>query len=182
MAKYEIKDGVGIIPEGTTKIEWGAFSGCENLHSVLIPDSVTEIVNDAFYGCSGLASIDIPDSVTEIGYAAFYGSGLNGHLTLPNYLIIIESGSNWYGAFGECHALTSITIPDSVESIGTYAFFYCDKLTSVNCLATNPPTLGTGNFTASNDTLYVPAESVQAYRDDTDWNNAFNGNIQAIQE
>ena len=52
MAKYEIKDGVGIIPEGTTKIEWGAFYGCENLHSVLIPDSVTEIVNNAFYGCS----------------------------------------------------------------------------------------------------------------------------------
>jgi hypothetical protein len=31
MAKYEIKDGVGIIPEGTTEIEENAFDGCKEL-------------------------------------------------------------------------------------------------------------------------------------------------------
>jgi len=51
MAKYEIKDGVGIIPEGTTKIERDAFWGCENLRSVIIPDTVTEIGESAFRGC-----------------------------------------------------------------------------------------------------------------------------------
>ena len=39
MAEYEIKDGVGIIPEGTTKISFGAFEGCSELRSVVIPDS-----------------------------------------------------------------------------------------------------------------------------------------------
>ena len=107
MAKYEIKDGVGIIPEGTTKIEWGAFSGCENLHSVLIPDSVTEIVNNAFYGCSGLTNIAIPESVLTIGD----------------------------GAFQDCTGLKSISIPKSVKQMGTYIFSGCSGLKSATILA-----------------------------------------------
>ena len=107
MAKYEIKDGVGIIPEGTTKIEWGAFSGCENLHSVLIPDSVTEIVNHAFYGCSGLTNIAIPESVLTIGD----------------------------GAFKNCTGLKSISIPKSVKKMGTYIFSGCSGLKSATILA-----------------------------------------------
>ena len=63
MAKYEIKDGVGIIPEGTTKIEEEAFEKCTKLTSIVIPDSVTEIGDYAFRRCTGLTSIVIPDSV-----------------------------------------------------------------------------------------------------------------------
>jgi hypothetical protein len=63
MAKYEIKDGVGIIPEGTTVIEKYAFDDCTELTSVVIPDSVTEIEEGAFKGCTGLTSIVIPKSV-----------------------------------------------------------------------------------------------------------------------
>ena len=54
MAKYEIRDGVGIIPDGTTKIDDYAFQGCENLISVIIPDSITEIGRWAFVGCNNL--------------------------------------------------------------------------------------------------------------------------------
>lgn len=42
MAKYEIKDGVGIIPEGTTKVETGAFEECSDLKSIVIPNLVGE--------------------------------------------------------------------------------------------------------------------------------------------
>ena len=41
MAKYEIKDGAGIIPEGTIEIETDAFAGCVDLKSITIPSSVT---------------------------------------------------------------------------------------------------------------------------------------------
>ena len=51
MAKYKIKDGVGIIPKGKTRIEDDAFSDCEGLTSITIPDSVTEIGEEAF--CTG---------------------------------------------------------------------------------------------------------------------------------
>ena len=43
MEKYEIKDGVGIIPAGSTEIKDEAFKGCEELKSVVIPDTVTKI-------------------------------------------------------------------------------------------------------------------------------------------
>ena len=74
MAKYEIKDGIAIIPKGTQKIEDRAFSWCKELTSVTIPDSVTEIGDGAFAGCYSLTSVTIPDSVTEIGNSAFINS------------------------------------------------------------------------------------------------------------
>ncbi|MBO7231357.1 MAG: leucine-rich repeat domain-containing protein, partial [Bacteroidaceae bacterium] len=67
MAKFEIKDGVAIIPEGTTEIGNRAFFDCTSLKSITIPDSVTSIGKEAFSGCSSLTSIVIPDSVTSIG-------------------------------------------------------------------------------------------------------------------
>ena len=54
MAEYEIKNGVGIIPEGTTNIVIGAFSECTELTSINIPSSVTNIGNCAFSRCEKL--------------------------------------------------------------------------------------------------------------------------------
>lgn len=51
MAEYEIKDGVGIIPEGENKISFCAFQNCNEMKSIVIPDSVTEIWDCAFYNC-----------------------------------------------------------------------------------------------------------------------------------
>ena len=48
MAKYEIKDGVGIIPEGTTDIPGKAFSRKLELKNITIPDSVINIGMFAF--------------------------------------------------------------------------------------------------------------------------------------
>ena len=60
MAEFEIKDGVAIIPEGTTEIGWSAFDGCTGLTSIVIPESVTEIDGRAFWGCTGLTRIVMP--------------------------------------------------------------------------------------------------------------------------
>lgn len=54
MAKFEIKDGIAIIPEGTTCIEREAFLGCTSLERVTIPESVTMIGSMAFLKCSSL--------------------------------------------------------------------------------------------------------------------------------
>ena len=73
MATFEIKDGVAIIPEGTTEISNYAFDDCRTLESIVIPESVTEIGYAAFFRCTSLKSIIIPESVTKIGEAAFVG-------------------------------------------------------------------------------------------------------------
>ena len=71
MACYEIRDGVGIIPEGITEICDYAFSGCEELEEIVIPNSVKTIGRAAFMGCTRLAYVTLPDGLKEIGDYAF---------------------------------------------------------------------------------------------------------------
>ena len=131
--------------------EWYAFSNCKSLTSITIPNSVTEIGWDAFCGCSSLTSVSIPNSVTEIGFRAFKGTALyndpsnweNGALYINDCLIEVAEGFAGHFrikentrvisvcAFKGCSSLTSVTIPNSVTSIGHNAFSGCSSLTSV---------------------------------------------------
>ena len=68
-----------------------------------------------------------------------------------------------------------------VTSIGGYAFADSDNLTSVTVQATTPPTLDNNAFvgTRFNLVIYVPAESVDAYKVAGNWSN-YASKIQAI--
>ena len=148
-----------VIPDSVTSIDYAAFRDCIGLTSVVIPDGVIGIGSGAFDGCSSLTSIVIPASVQEIGAEAFRGcSGLTSitvadgnyhYYSDGNCLIsrrskklvigcknsIIPDSGNVTSigdyAFYTCDGLTSITIPDSVTSIGNQAFGYCASLTSI---------------------------------------------------
>ena len=165
------------IPDGTTKIGYGAFYNCSSLTSVTIPNSVTSIGGSAFYSCLSLTSVTIPNSVTSIGGSAFSSCSSLTSVTIPNRVTSIG-----YGAFSFCSSLTSVTISNSVTSIDGSAFYGCSRLTRVTIKATTPPTLTSGAFNDTNNCpIYVPAESVDAYKTATNWS-AYADRIQAIRE
>ena len=160
---YQISTSVGAFDANITAHEWHNGIG-----RIYFDKPIKKIGNYAFYKCYRLTSINIPDSVTSIGdYAFCYCYSLTS-INIPDSVTSI-GGS----AFSDCSRLTSIDIPDSVTYIWSSAFCYCSRLTSVYCRATTPPQLGSFvfAFNATGRKIYVPRNSVDAYKSAAGWSN-----------
>lgn len=110
MAEYEIKNGVGIIPEGTTEIVDRGFKECKELVEVTIPQGVTRIGKYAFCECTNLKKVVIPDSVKIIDDLCF----------------------------DSCTSLRSIAIPKSAEKVSIFFTYNCNDLESIVVEEGNP--------------------------------------------
>lgn len=118
-----------------------------------IPSTVTTLANGCFSGYKAITSVVIPDNVTTI----------NGQV------------------FGGCTNLTKINVGSGVTSIGSKAFYYCTGLTALFFNSTTPPTLADTDVLSNtnNCPIYVPAESVDAYKAASNWS-TYADRIQAI--
>ena len=147
------KAGIYIIPSSVTSIAGSAFQCCVNLISVTIPSSVTSIGTQAFSSCNRLTSIIVngsntvysssPDGVLfDKSQATLFQCpcGKLGGYTIPNSVTSIGS-SAFYG----CTGLTSVTIPSGVTSIGWSAFSSCNGLISLTIPST-VTSIGNGAF------------------------------------
>ena len=89
------------LPANLKIISNASFSGCTNLKTIDLPDTVTEIGAFAFADCTSLKDFTIPDGIKSIGEEAFYNSGI-----------------------------TSLVVPESVETIDKLAFSHMANLTN----------------------------------------------------
>lgn len=137
-----------------------AFSGCTSLQSITLPDSL-QIIGDSTFSNTGITSITIPASVTQIGVGAFaYCSSLksinvnsrnSNWCSVDGVLFTKPMGTLWAYPIGNARTsytvpdgvsgimmqafersrLSSITLPDSLESISSDAFTSCYNLKSI---------------------------------------------------
>ena len=143
MGKFEIKDGVAIIPEGTQEIPVWEFRGREDLVEVTFPEGLCKIGGGAFENCVNLKSIHIPASVKSIGANPFQGcSGLVS--------ITVDERNSCYDSREGCNAIiydissppiripaeliagcSATVIPESVRIIRNGAFAGITSLESI---------------------------------------------------
>lgn len=149
-----------VIPDDIKDIKKYAFYGCDGLKSVTIPNSVSSIGDYAFYECQELSLINIPNSIISIGTYAFSGcwnlNSLNigsGTTSIGSHAfdncyelsnIQVESTNSVFDSRDNCNAVIetssntlivgckSTIIPSNVTTIGDYAFYYCQGLTSLS--------------------------------------------------
>ena len=186
------------IGNGVTSIARDAFYGCEGLTSINVAEDNLNYasIDGVLYskdkktlimcphGKTG--SVTIPNSVTSIESGAFSGCGLTS-------INVAEDNLNYASIDGVLYSKdkktlirvpitkTSFTIPNSVTSIGGFAFSGCTGLTSMTVEAPTPPSCSAPYHIVSNYNipLYVPAGSVSVYRAKNEWQN-FYYYIQAI--
>jgi uncharacterized repeat protein (TIGR02543 family) len=127
------------IPSSVTSVLQYAFSGARSLISIVIPHSVSYIDPWAFYGATGLIIINVESgnsnysSVDGVLYNKTqttiikYPNGNSAvNFTIPDSVTSIGDY-----AFYQAINLTNIMIPNSVTSIGNYAFFGASNLSSI---------------------------------------------------
>lgn len=148
-----------IVEDGVTKVGNAAFRAYENLASVTLADSVTTIGEWAFGECGALTNVTLSEGLTTIGAGAFAAcTGLHG-VTIPEGVTSIGENAFW-GA-----ALTSVSLPRSVQEIGTSAFA-CYTISDSGGEETINPTLtqigvdpANDFFSSANGILYDKAQT-----------------------
>ena len=170
-----------VVPANTIYIGTEIVAHCPNLKSLKVADG--NPVYDSRDNCNAIiitrnntlivscCTTVIPNTVTDIGDVAF--NGYQGtELVIPEGVERI-----YYGAFCYSESLTKITLPSTLVYIGNNALAGCTSLRKVYCYAVNPPSVTgsvTDRNTFQNTDLFVPAESVNAYRQDYSWRQFLN--------
>lgn len=130
-----------IIPNGVKEIPYATFYGCSALESVTIPNSVTTLRDQCFYDCVSLKSVTLPDSVTTLQDGSHFGNckALTRAVISKNvtaippkcfFNCISLADVNFKGnvktigqfAFAQTTALQRVAFPDSLITLGPYAF------------------------------------------------------------
>ena len=162
------------IPNHVKSVGIYAFENCSRLASVVIKPSVTSIGNNAFGGCTSLTSVVIEESEETL----FLGHNSTKSLFCDCPLVSVFIGrpldyytnSNYgYSPFANNTSLNKARLGKKVTSIPNYLFYGCVYLDEVTACAVTPPSANANCFANYEARLYVPKNSVTAYRNADVW-------------
>ena len=141
------------------------YSHIEAFHTMIIGEGITVVGEEAGMNAHNLKRLILPKSVKGIDFLAFHGASNLQYVTFPDSLEYIGERS-----FLDC-AMTTVTIPANVHTIGGGAFQGCTKLKSVYTQSATPAGAGYDIFINVTDaTIFVPRGSLQAYQNAYGWN------------
>ncbi|MBP5334500.1 MAG: leucine-rich repeat protein [Bacteroidales bacterium] len=162
------------IPETVVSIGNQCFYGCSSIKEIIIPDSVTNLEGRAFWGCSSATTIRISSNVESLQYGTFMGTAAR-IITIPEGVQVAQQH-----VFSSSPQLEELTIPSTMVEMDEICA-NCGNLKTVYCNAVTPPALLALPFTERPDwegeplistslqRIYVPAQSVEAYRSADIW-------------
>lgn len=141
------------------------FANCTKLETIEIPDNIITIGSQAFAYCSSLKTVKLSNNLSVINIYEFSGCTSLETIEIPDSVTLIKEG-----AFYNCNNLKNIKIGSGVTSIGKIAFYNCKVVNSYEIHAITPPSLGASVFNGAEDyKIYVPLESVDAYKQAENW-------------
>lgn len=188
-----------------------AFYGCSGLTSINV--NAATIGNNAFNNCTSVNQLTIGEGVDSVGAGVFgnlsslttlyynainmrstYAGGLSSNqsisaiffgenvlhipdyfmqqapnlasISLPNSLLSIGQNS-----FFNCSIVGELIIPENLQSIGSNSFYYCLNVSRVRCLCAVPPSINaTVLYSCHDKPLIVPCSSLGNYQSATGWN------------
>ena len=189
------------IPSGITYIGVGAIGETKIKSVELVGGSGLFIGSGAFYGCSSLSSLTIHNGAGTISGSAFQnctnlknvyiGGEINGYASsIDHYIfsgctkienIYLDMPEILYDLFPNVNnTINTLEFGEHVTRIANNTFDYKGNLDTLIVRATTPPRLGYKAFLSTIiRIIYVPAESVEAYKTATNWSN-YKSRIQAI--
>ena len=176
------------IPKTIMIVNYRALGDCPNLKSIVVDEenkyldsrnncnaviSSNDTYRPANQLVAGCKTTVIPNSVTEIGNYAFVRCETLENIIIPEGVTTIRDG-----AFYECTSLSSIKLPESLTQLTQqWIFGGCTSLKEVFFFAKTPPYIAYGMFRGLNPTIFVPKESLDAYKQALYWQDF---DIQAI--
>ena len=155
------------------------------LEEVILSDNVTAIPAYSFRQHTKLSSLAMNKSaIVSIGAAAFWDVPLTGDMEFASLTTLGENAFRntyiesftapnvseiKYDTFNGCSNLKRVDF-SAITAIGSKAFYNCTAMEWIIIRATTPPALEVNAFTNTNNCpIYVPDDSVEAYKAATSW-------------
>lgn len=162
-----------VLSDNIKDIPQECFQSCETLSEIHLPANLESFGMNVFNKCTSLKEITFPASLKTFGTWCFQNTGLT-KVELPEGITTVSEG-----LFAYNYNLENVVLPSTVTTVGKYAFALDRKITSFTVKSVTPPVADANTFDVApvaqmmvdlkNATLYVPEESIEAYKTADVW-------------